>query len=550
MLQAVVIVALVAGFLAHRNQSTTYQAQAQLYVEPSVNPDGTLPLPTQTATFNNNAAALPGVLGSSLAREVTSADVLKRAATALGADKSALGATLSTSVNAADRTITLTATANDPAQATKLVNAVAQALVDSRWAARQSALEAQITATNSQLAANAATPAGPLQTQLQSAYLANLVALQAAVQTKDNGVQFLLPAEGAVKVESTDPLTRALQGAAIGLVLGLGLAALREAMDSKVRDRELAEEITGLRTLGELPKTRKLRKQRLGVVDAPWSHYAEGVRALRGSLMWAVEEGAPASIAVTSPQPGDGKTTVAVNLAAAFALAGVKTVLVSADFRKPATDLGLLQGTEWETSRFDTGLAELLLAPRLEPSDEVAVEAALVGTRIEHLRWLPAAGSTPPEVLSTSASELLSSARARKLLIALSGTAELIVIDTPPALLSDAASINGIVDGVLLVVNVGGTRRSGLRRTIRMWKGSPVTPLGLVLNCTRPVRDDTLASNSGGYRRTRKQAQRAIGWNGEPAAIPGAGENTSPPIDVEGDDSQPGSPPEPQALAD
>jgi capsular exopolysaccharide synthesis family protein len=529
-LQGVVVVALAAGLLADRQHASTYNAVAQLYVEPTVGADGAIPVVAQPTFLSDATVPISGVLAASLGRQAASPDVLDGAAKKLGANgAAALGDRVATTVNLTNRTIGITATAGAPDGAIALANAVAQSLVDVRWATRQRALVSQITATATSLGniqnqiskidtQEAGQPTGTADTsafetakavwltQYQTTF-ATEQQLEGALASRDNGVLFLLPAQIAQQAKAVDPRSRALEGAAIGLVLGIGLAALRETLDTKVRHRERAEALTDLRTLAELPKDRIVAKHPLAVIDAPWSRYAETVRALRASVVWTGPDRASATIAVTSPESGDGKTTLAVNLAAAFALAGLKTVLVSADFRHPTTHATLV-GARRAFGMPTRGFAELLLDD-VDLADPSTLDASLVTTRVEHLWWLPSSASTPLPVLSTNAAVLIGSPRARQLLAMLSSEAEIVVIDTPPALLSDAASLNRIADGVVLVVDVTCTHRAALVRTVRSWKGVPVRPLGLVLNRTRSARDDVFAGAAGGSRRSRRAASRA-----------------------------------------
>ena len=561
-LQAMMVVAVVAGLIAHHSQSSSYQANAQLYVEPAVGPDGTLPFVIDPSV-SPGATPLAGPLAVALARQASSPEVVSGAAKALGTPNNSLTTGVSTAVNAAARTVTITAKAVSPDQATRIANALAQSYVDVRWTQRAAALRAQITATSAQLGAiqgqiskisnqendakarNADTSSFEttktvLLTQYQTG-LSNQQELQTSLQGRDGGVPFLLPAQSAARIASATPRTRALEGAAIGLIIGIGLAALREALDAKVRDREWVEETTGLHTMGELPKDRNLRKRRLRIVDAPGSLYAESMRALRGALMWAVDGETPVSISVTSPQSGDGKTTVATNLAAAFALSGLRTVFVSADFRAPTFHREFFLRRQSRVNTPAQGLAEILSNEEAGVSDTAALEGALVETRIENLRWLPATVATSSSsTVATQAAERLTSARARRLLGALAGLCDVIVIDTPPALLAESASLNALVDGVVLVVRPGNTRRAALQRTMRSWIGSPITPLGVVLNGTRPAPEDTLSSTSASAWRSRRHNPRDGAWasatlpavghagNGKTGSKPGATEPSEP----------------------
>ena len=161
--------------------------------------------------------------------------------------------------------------------------------------------------------------------------------LQTTLRTGRTGVEVALPAVGAATERPADPLVRGLTGAAIGLLLGIALAALREVLDTRLRSREEAERLAGLPVVAELPKDRDLkRRAQLPVLDRPDSSFAEAMRALHTSLRLSTQRDRLQSIVVTSPQRGDGRTTVAANLAAASALAGVRTILVSGDLREGA----------------------------------------------------------------------------------------------------------------------------------------------------------------------------------------------------------------------
>ena len=144
----------------------------------------------------------------------------------------------------------------------------------------------------------------------------------------------------------TPPRTRSTRvpiGAGIGALLGAGVALLAERLDAKIRDRRKAEEAFGASVVAELPTlTRKQRAARLVVGPEEHNAAAEAFRSLRTSITFMAAGGQPladddrvGAILVTSPGPAEGKTTIAVNLAAAFAETGRSVVVVNADFRRP-----------------------------------------------------------------------------------------------------------------------------------------------------------------------------------------------------------------------
>src|SRR5205823_6210785 len=123
----------------------------------------------------------------------------------------------------------------------------------------------------------------------------------------------------------------------VGLLLGLGFALLHEQLDDRIRSREDAETANGLTVLAELPYDEESASHP-GVLAAdarPLGQLTEATRSLRTSLEFLGVDEAIRTVVVTSPGPQDGKSLVAANLGAVYAQAGFRTVLVSADLRRP-----------------------------------------------------------------------------------------------------------------------------------------------------------------------------------------------------------------------
>lgn len=166
---------------------------------------------------------------------------------------------------------------------------------------------------------------------------------------------------------------RTLLGAGLGAFLGLGIAALAERFDARLRDRRRSEEIFGAPVVSELPSlTRKQRAERL--IVGPDQHHmaAEAYRSLRTSVTFMAAGGQPQTegdhvgvVLVTSPGPGEGKTTTAVNLAAAFAETGRNVLLVNSDFRRPIASTMVMD----ERPPLPAGLAGI---DRLDPAEWIA----------------------------------------------------------------------------------------------------------------------------------------------------------------------------------
>lgn len=199
----------------------------------------------------------------------------------------------------------------------------------------------------------------------------------------------------------------------------------------------------------------------------PKSPVVEAYRTLRTNLQYANADGSLRRILVTSPGPGEGKSTTAANLAVILAQSGKRVVAVSADLRKPT----LHQYFDLGNNR---GVTNVLVG-------QANMEDCLQETVIENLSLL-ASGPTPP-----NPAELLGSAKMKSLLEALQERADVVVYDAPPVVaVTDAAVLAPLMDGVLLVLNVGTVPRELAIRTREQLEKVGARILGVVLNRVSP----------------------------------------------------------------
>lgn len=135
-------------------------------------------------------------------------------------------------------------------------------------------------------------------------------------------------------------LRNGLLGALVGLMLGGGAALLREQLDDRIRSADEVERLTGLPVMAELAVDDELAKEptSLTLAERPSHPLAEGMRTVRTGIEFLGVDERLARLVVTSPAPGEGKSVVAANLAAACAEAGHRTVLVSSDLRRPSVE--------------------------------------------------------------------------------------------------------------------------------------------------------------------------------------------------------------------
>ena len=174
--------------------------------------------------------------------------------------------------------------------------------------------------------------------------------------------------------------------------------------------------------------------------EEPKSVAAEAYRILRTNLQFASPDERPRTILVTSPGPGDGKSTITANLATSLAQAGVQVIAVNGDLRRPSLH-------NFFQVRNSVGLTSVLVG-------QAKLDAALQQTMVPRVRVLPS-GPIPP-----NPSELLGSRRMQAVLNELRELADLLLIDAPPVLaVTDAGLLARIVDACLLVISIGQTPR-------------------------------------------------------------------------------------------
>ena len=276
---------------------------------------------------------------------------------------------------------------------------------------------------------------------------------------------------------SPRPLLNLAAGVLGGLLLGAGLVALRETLDTTLKTSEALGEFTTLPGLGTIPYDRNAPRQPL--VSADWhSPRAEAFRKLRTNLQFSQVDEPPRIIAVTSSVPGEGKTNTAVNLALSLAEAGLSTCLVDGDLRRPcvASAFGLVQ---------DAGLTTVLIGQaRIE---DVMQQA---DGRLSVL----ASGAVPP-----NPTELLASARMEELLRELADTYDVVIVDTAPLLpVADTLSLASFAQGALLVVRAGKTSREQVRTAAESLDRVGVRVLGTVFNMA-PVARGNRYGTYGSY---------------------------------------------------
>ena len=272
-----------------------------------------------------------------------------------------------------------------------------------------------------------------------------------------------------------NPIETILLGVLFGALLGGGLALVREQSDRKLRRTEQVTAAFDAPVLTTVPRSRALKRHK-PFADLP-PQIAEAFRMLQMNLRFARDEPVR-SVLVTSARTGEGKTTIAWNLAAAAASGGLSVALVEADLRRPSL-----------ADRYDLeqapGLAEAL-------QGEVSISAAMQtilpiqgsANPVGHPRSLHVivAGSPAPNPWA-----LMQSSVMVRILEVLRKDHDIVVIDTPPLPhVADAISLLRHVDGVLVTTSVNSTRGPEASRLRDQLQGLDANVLGVVANGGRP----------------------------------------------------------------
>lgn len=311
-------------------------------------------------------------------------------------------------------------------------------------------------------------------------------------------------------------------GFILGLVLGLGIAILRDQLDNTVKDRQALEDVTGVGLVGSIPLDKERRKEPAISFDNDNSPIAEAFRKLRTNLQFLAVDNPPRVILVTSSMPNEGKSTTAINIALALAEAEHNVVLIEGDLRRPrlASYLDLV-GT--------VGFSTVL-------TGQIPLDEALQKTRFSRLTVLTS-GAIPP-----NPSELLGSLAAKKVLDELRGQFDYVIVDSSPLLaVTDAAVLAASADAALIIARFGQTKYDQLSHAVVNLQDVGAPLLGAVFTM-RPARGREGYSYNYNYQDSESSRRPS---RHRPSSGAGGGDTPSSAADVaqEGSNSRkPGAP--------
>jgi capsular exopolysaccharide synthesis family protein len=513
---------------------------------------------------NQYATGAPSV--GALAELTTVGVVPDRVANQLGTseDGAQLAAGVRSQADSSAGILKVTATATQPQRAQLLANAFARELVayvrdlQAKAVAQQTGpvqhrldvLQADIDQLDGQIAG-----AGPLQRSELQAKRDALVrqyglAYESYQQLATSSTQplrlSLIPATGAREISAggIEPprsrTSRMILAGILGVVIGIILVLILDRFDGRIRTRQVAERAFGRPVLAEIPAvSRRSRRRRLVLQSAPRSVAADAFRTLAlqlsmpalaptaagagtASASSVIGNGSPApangdteqtgngaagppkTVLVVSAGPGDGKTTVAANLAAAFANRGRRCLVLSCDFRRPK--IHRLLGCANER-----GLSEALQDDAKQPVLRSYVEAAADVDGV----WLVPCGRPPADP-----GELLASPRMRAAIEEAKRVVDVVVIDTAPLLTtSDAADLLPMSEAVVVVARAGRTTTEIAERTMELATRLGARVSGIVLNAVTEMSVPRRYYYYRYYRRPRDERPAKTRRKGKPQLV-------------------------------
>ncbi|MEM4997268.1 CpsD/CapB family tyrosine-protein kinase [Priestia sp. SB1] len=210
-------------------------------------------------------------------------------------------------------------------------------------------------------------------------------------------------------------------------------------------------------------KILQLRNRSLISLTNPKSSIAERFRTIRTSIQFSNVDMDLKALVVTSPQPGEGKSTITSNLAVVFAQQGKRVLLIDADLRKPTVHYTF-------NTENHVGLSNVL-------SRQATLQKAVKASSQENL-WILTSGPIPP-----NPSELLGSKSMNALLDEVKNKYDFVLLDSPPVLaVTDAQVLGNLTDGVVLVISSGNTKIDSARKAKELLENAKAKILGVVNN--------------------------------------------------------------------
>jgi receptor protein-tyrosine kinase len=374
--------------------------------------------------------------------------------------------------------ISVSMTDSEPMRAAQLANTYASEFIEFRREADRAKITEALTLVDRQLDELSSSET---ETDDEEALRRQADQLEVLVALQTGNAELVQAAEPPDSPSSPQTVRNVVLGGVVGLLMGLGLALLLERLDRRLRDPEEIETAFGRPILGTVPESRALGRAGPPSPGVPGWIESESFSMIRANLRYFNVGRPTRSILVTSAAPGEGKTTITWNLAAAAAAAGDRVLLIEADLRHPS-----LLDTEGLGPKPGLGA---LLAGNADVSDvliQLSVPNQGGDERVRQMDVVPA-GAVPPNPIDLLESEVM-----EHLIRDAEERYELVIIDTAPtAVVSDAIPLVTKVSGVIVVTRLGKSTRTAMQQLRRQLENLDAPTLGVVVN--------SMKSEAAGY---------------------------------------------------
>ncbi len=443
-----ILTALVAGLLSMA-QTPMYRSSADVLVR--------LP-PTATSVGTTGAVMSPRQIENEF--ETASGSALRsQVREIVGAEP-----TLTVASSESSDVFRFTATSSSAEAAAFAANTYAEQYIEVQTTSLVGEYAARIAVLQDQLAA---IEAGDVDANRREEYQRELENLAVSTQlARTSGAQLIDAASPPGSPYEPNTVRTVTLALVVGLLIGLGAAFLVDYLDTSLKKEDDLIRASGFPNLTIVPQLKNWKAGTAHLItrEEPHSPSAEAYRNLRTGVRFMSLDKPLKLVLVTSPRPGDGKTTTATNLAVAAARAGQRVLLIDCDLRKPKvhTFFGLDN---------DSGFTTVLLgeAPMPKVAQRIPGESNLL---------VVTSGPLPPDP-----SELLAGDSAKRVLGSIDDGVDLVILDSPPVLpVSDPLVLASIVDGVILVVSASSTDTRQVTRAVDRLRQVDAPILGTVLN--------------------------------------------------------------------
>lgn len=487
-----VVIAAGVAYIVSINTTPVYQASARLLIDQAPG-----------ASSNTYADVLTiEKISQTYVELLTVSDVLNEVITELNlpTEASGLRRQISASAPADTQILNITVQDTNPERAAAIANSTAEAFIRynertqlERYADPMANLQTELNTVGDQIelietnintlaSSGELSPAqqadlSRLETQLkeqQTVYnniFNDLQGLRVKSATESNKVLIVEPATPNDSPIRPRTFTNTLLAAAVGGMLALGVIFLIDYLDDTIKTPDQVTQDTGLSAIGVISFIKGDEpSDRLITHTTPRAPTSEAYRVLRTNLEFSSIDDKLRSVLVTSPSPGEGKSTTAANLGTVVAQAGNRVVIVDADLRRPS------QHKVFQVPN-NQGLTTALL------DSETPISYHIQQTKVPGLRIMTS-GPLPP-----NPSELLRSHRMQQILAELNDEADFVIVDTPPTLtVADASILAPRVGGGVIVLKIASTRRDALIQAQESLHKTGAHVLGVVMNHATPGR--------------------------------------------------------------